>query len=77
VLEFESQRGVRVNTLVEERFASFAPWDVVGLSLSSSDFRKWRQPLLRGLVPGDVVVTERGTSVHLGDAWTEAKMWRS
>lgn len=76
VLEFDAREGTRWKALVELRFTAFPPWEVVGLSLSSPEFRKLGDRLLRELVPGDVLVTEDGPSVHLGDAWTEAKLAR-
>ena len=74
VLEFDAQPGTRWKALVELRFTGFPPWEVVGVSLSAPEFHKLRERLLRELVPGDVLVTEEGPSVHLGDAWTEAKL---
>lgn len=74
VLEFDPRQGTRWKALVELRFTAFPPWEVVGLSLSSPEFRKLGDRLLRELVPGDVLVTEDGPSVHLGDAWTAAKL---
>ena len=76
VLEFDAREGTRWMALVELRFTAFPPWEVVGLSLSAPEFRKLGDRLLRELVPGDVLVTEDGPSVHLGNAWTEAKLAR-
>ena len=74
VLEFDARPSTRWKALVELRFTGFAPWEVVGVSLSAPEFRRLGDRLLRELVPGDVLVTEDGPSVHLGDAWTEAKL---
>jgi len=74
VLEFDSRQCARWKALVELRFTGFPQWEVVGLSLSAPEFRKLGDRLLRELVPGDILVTEDGPSVHLGDAWTEAKL---
>ena len=74
VLKFEARAHLTWKKLVQERFSAFPSWDVVGLSLPSPEFGKLAERLLAELVPGDVLVTETGTSVHLGDAWTEAKL---
>jgi hypothetical protein len=76
VLQFEPRTETSWNALVELRFSAFPPWEVVGLSLPSPEFHELGERLLRGLVPGDVLVTENGPSVHLGDAWTDAKLAR-
>jgi hypothetical protein len=49
---------------------------VVGLGLPEEALRRRESALLRELVPGDVVMTERGVRVHLGDAWAQAKLLR-
>lgn len=74
VLEFDPRPGTDIRRLVDLRFEGAGPWDVVGLSLSSSDLLGRRQALLRDLVPGDVVVTEKGAKVHSGAAWMEAPL---
>ena len=76
VLEFDARPGTQWKALVALRFTAFPAWEVVGLSLSSPEVRKLGDRLLRELVPGDVLVTEDGPSVHLGDAWSEAKLAR-
>ena len=74
VLAFDDRAGLGLGKLAGARFESFDPWDAVGLSLSAEEFVKRRERLLTELVPGDVVVTERGAYVHLGDAWHEAPL---
>jgi len=74
VLEFAARPAARWKALVELRFTGCLPWEVVGVSLSAPEFRKLGDRLLRELVPGDVLLTEEGPSVHLGDAWTQAKL---
>lgn len=76
VLRFEATTATTWASLVELRFASFQPWEVVGLSLSAREFLKTSERLLRELVPGDILITEKGPSVHLGDAWTDARYVR-
>lgn len=73
VLELEARDKAKWAELVELRFTAFPPWEVVGLSLPSTEFRELKARLLLELVPGDVLVTEAGPSVHLGDTWTDAK----
>jgi hypothetical protein len=74
VLEFDPRPGTHVRRLVDLRFEGAGPWDVVGLSLSSSDLRGSLEALLRDLVPGDVVMTENGPKVHTGAAWVKAPL---
>ena len=74
VLEFDPRPNAAIRRLVDLRFASAGPWDVVGLSLSSTDLAGRRDALLRDLVPGDVVLTEKGPRVHNGDAWVAAPL---
>ncbi len=74
VVEFDPRPGTDIRRLVDLRFESAGPWDVVGLSLSSSDMRGRLEALLRDLVPGDVVMTENGPKVHSGAAWMEAPL---
>jgi hypothetical protein len=74
VFEFDPRPGVGIRRLVDLRFSDGGPWDVVGLSLSSSDLRLRLESLLRELVPGDVVMTEKGPRVHSGTAWVEAPL---
>lgn len=76
VLAFDPRPATRTKSLVAMRFQTFPPWEVVGLSLSTSEFEKARDRLLVELVPGDVVLTERGPSVHRGDQWTKARLAR-
>ena len=74
VLEFQPRPHVGIRRLVDLRFSGAGPWDIVGLSLSSSDLTRRLEPLLRVLVPGDVVLTERGPRFHSGTAWVEAPL---
>jgi hypothetical protein len=74
VLEFDPQPDVGIRRLVDLRFSAAEPWDVIGLSLSSADLIKRLEPLLRDLVPGDVVLTEKGPRFHSGAAWVEAPL---
>jgi len=74
VLEFYPRPDVGIRRLVDLRFADAGPWDVVGLSLSSSDLARRLEPLLEGLVPGDVVITEAGPSVHTGAGWVTTSL---
>ena len=76
VLEFDPRPDVGIRRLVDLRFSGAGPWDVVGLSLSSSDLTRRRGPLLRELVPGDVVLTEKGPRFHSGAAWVETALQR-
>jgi hypothetical protein len=76
VLEFDPRPDVGIQRLVDLRFSAAGSWDVVGLSLSSSDLRRRLVPLLRELVPGDVVLTEKGPRFHSGAAWVEATLQR-
>jgi len=76
VLELEARGELRLEKLVALRFAAFPPWEVVGLSLLAPELVEWRDRLLRDLVPGDVLITEKGPSVHRGDGWAEAKLVR-
>jgi hypothetical protein len=76
VLEFDPRPDVGIRRLVDLRFSAAGSWDVVGLSLSSSDLRRRLVPLLRELVPGDVVLTEKGPRFHSGAAWVEATLQR-
>lgn len=74
VVEFDPRPGTDIRRLIDLRFEGGGPWDVVGVSLSSSDLRERLQALLRELVPGDLVMTERGPRVHSGAAWVEAPL---
>jgi len=74
VLEFDPRPEAGVQRLVDLRFSRDGPWDVVGLSLSSSDLAGRLEPLLRDLVPGDVVLTEKGARIHTGAAWVAAPL---
>jgi hypothetical protein len=74
VVEFDPRPADDIRRLVDRRFQSAGPWDVVGVSLSSSDLRERLEALLRELVPGDIVMTERGAKVHDGTAWVEAPL---
>lgn len=74
MVEFDPRPGTEVRRLVDLRFEGGGEWDVVGVSLSSFDLRERRQLLLRDLVPGDVVMTEKGPKVHSGAAWVEAPL---
>jgi hypothetical protein len=76
VLEFDPRPDVTVARLVELRFSRSVPWDVVGLGLSASDLASRRESLLRDLVPGDVLLTERGPLVHDGVQWRKAPLVR-
>ncbi|HEY7698107.1 MAG TPA: hypothetical protein VIE88_06795 [Vicinamibacteria bacterium] len=74
VVEFDPRPTADIRRLVDLRFERAGAWDVVGLSLSSSDLRGRLRALLRDLVPGDVVMTEKGPKVHSGAAWVEAPL---
>jgi len=74
VLEFDPRPNVGIRRLIDLRFSGAGPWDVVGLSLSSSDLAGRLEPLLRDLVPGDVVLTEKGPRFHSGAAWVKAPL---
>ena len=74
VLEFDPRPNAGVRRLVDLRFSRAGPWEVVGLSLSSSDLASRNELLLRDLSPGDVVLTEEGPRFHTGAAWVEAAL---
>jgi hypothetical protein len=74
VVEFDPQPDAGFRRLVELRFSNRGLWDVVGLSLSSSELARKRKRLLRDLVPGDVILTERGARFHDGASWVEAPL---
>lgn len=74
VLEFDPRPQMAVGRLVALRFEAADPWDVVGLSLGSRDLSAKLESLLRDLVPGDVILTEKGARVHDGAAWIEAPL---
>jgi hypothetical protein len=74
VVEFDPRPGADVQGLVDLRFEGAGGWDVVGLSLSFADLRGRLEALLVELVPGDVVMTERGPKVHSGAAWLPAPL---
>lgn len=76
VVEFEP-KNARLMVLVDARFGGYPPWEVVGISMLSLEFARARERLLRELVPGDIVVTEKMASVHVGDAWIEANLVRN
>ena len=76
VLEFDPRPDSGWERLVDLRFSPQAPWDAVGLSLPLAELRRRANKLLRELVPGDVLLTERGPRVHSGVAWIEAKLLR-
>jgi hypothetical protein len=61
---------------LERRFdeAQHDDWDAVGLSMTGADVKRYRSKLLAELVPGDVLITERGVLVHLGDTWARAEL---
>ncbi|HEY7698977.1 MAG TPA: hypothetical protein VIE88_11210 [Vicinamibacteria bacterium] len=73
VLEFDPRPDCRCRRLVELRYAAHRR-DVVGLSLPASELRRSGAVLLRDLVPGDVVLTERGARVHTGARFVPAKL---
>jgi hypothetical protein len=74
VLEFCPRPDVGIRRLVDLRFSGADPWEVVGLSLSSSDLATRLEPLLKALVPGDVVLTEAGPRFHTGASWVETSL---
>jgi hypothetical protein len=74
VLEFDPRPDAAIRRLVALRFESTSPWEVVGLSLSSKDLPARLESLLRDLVPGDVILTEKGARVHDGADWIEAAL---
>jgi hypothetical protein len=76
VLEFDPRPNVAIPRLVDLRFSRPGPWDIVGLSLSSSELAERGESLLGDLVPGDVVLTERGPLFHDGDRWRKAPLLR-
>jgi hypothetical protein len=76
VLEFDVQPGIPFRGLIDSRFRPRPPWDVVGLSLSIADLRLRGERLLRELVPGDVLMTERGPRFHTGRRWVRAPLVR-
>ena len=73
VLEFEPCEGSR-KSLLDRRFDGFDDWDAVGVSLPSADFRRAKRKLLEELVPGDVLITEDGALVHVGDDWVATRV---
>ena len=73
VLEFEPCRGPR-DALLDRRFDGFDDWDAVGVSLSTAEFRRVRGKWLEELVPGDVLLTEDGALVHVGDEWVPTRI---
>ena len=76
VFEFDPRPDTALPRLVDLRFSIEGSWDVVGLSLSSSDLAGARESLLHDLVPGDVLLTERGPLVHDGARWRKAPLVR-
>jgi hypothetical protein len=74
VVELDRRPGSKLVTLVDLRFAASFPWDVVGLSLPDAELRRREALLLRELVPGDVLVTERGVRFHSGARWVRASL---
>ena len=76
VLAFDGHAEASWRRLVALRFEDAGLWEVVGIGLSSTQFRAVRKRLLGELVPGDVVVTDHGPSVHLGDTWRKAPLKR-
>jgi hypothetical protein len=74
VLEFEPCTGGGLRRLVASRFQAHPPWDVVGLSLPAAELQKRGKRLLNELVPGDVLLTERGPRLHSGVAWVRARL---
>jgi hypothetical protein len=74
VLEFYPRPDLGIRRLVDLRFSAADPWDVVGLSLSSSDLATRLERLLKDLVPGDVVLTEAGPRFHTGAGWVETSL---
>lgn len=73
VLEFEPCPGPR-DSLRDRRFDGFDDWDAVGVSLPFADFRRVRGRWLDELVPGDVLLTEDGALVHVGDDWVPTRI---
>jgi hypothetical protein len=74
VLEFEPCAGRGLRSLVDSRFTAHPPWDVVGVSLPAAELQKRGKRLLTELVPGDVLLTERGPRLHSGVAWVPARL---
>jgi hypothetical protein len=74
VLEFDPRPDLAIARLVALRFEAASPWDVVGLSFGSRDLAGRLESLLRDLVPGDVILTEKGARVHDGVGWIEAPL---
>ena len=44
------------------------------MSLSTAEFRRVRRKWLDELVPGDVLLTEDGALVHVGDEWVPTRI---
>ena len=76
VRSFEPRSAEKIPALVRLRFASFHPWEAVGLGLPARAFQRFERVLLRDLVPGDVIVTQDGAVLHLGDMWHRTKLVR-
>ena len=72
VLCLEEYAGVSRRRLVELRFDASPLWEIVGVSLPEAQFRRHRSRLVEELVPGDVVLTQRGAFIHLGDRFAAA-----
>lgn len=81
VLEVEAEAGFAgasgVRAILERRFGrGHDLWDAVGVSLLERDSKRLASRLLRELVPGDVLITEGGGQIHMGDAWAPAPLVR-
>jgi hypothetical protein len=76
VLEFDALPASGARSIIDSRFLPHPHWDVVGVSLSASELRHRGERLLRELVPGDVLMTERGPRFHAGWKWIAAPLIR-
>jgi hypothetical protein len=76
VLDFSPCSRPRLADVALLRFGQDAVWPIVGLSLPEVDWSRRAESLLRELVPGDVVMTEKGARVHLGDVWADTRVLR-
>lgn len=74
VLGFSPRSKPRASAIGALRFDASNDWPVVGLSLPEIDWRRGGKTLLRELVPGDVLVTEKGARLHLGHVFAVTRL---
>ena len=74
VLAFSARARPRVSEMGALRFDASRDWPVVGLGLPELEWRRHTKRLLRELVPGDVLVTEKGARVHAGESFSAARL---